>query len=67
MFDPDKLYLANDPALAVIGSYWTMARWRSQGQGPAFVKLGSRVAYSGAALTEWIERQTVRPGEPATA
>ena len=61
MFDDDKLYLAGDPALLVLGRPSTLAHWRSEGRGPAFIKLGSRVAYSGEALKEWLAAQTVRP------
>lgn len=62
MFDPNKLYLTSDPALKVIASYSTMAHWRVEGRGPAFVKLGPRrVAYQGSELNAWLERRTVRP------
>ncbi|MCE2492754.1 MAG: hypothetical protein J4F40_09120 [Alphaproteobacteria bacterium] len=61
MFDPNKLYFANDPALSALAPYSTMAHWRCEGRGPAFIKIGSRVAYSGKALNDWIESQTVRP------
>ena len=66
MFNEDKLYLANDPALRPLGSYMTFAHWRNEGRGPAYVKLGRRVAYSGRALNEWLESRTVQPtGEDA--
>ena len=39
----------------------TLANWRSQGKGPAFVRLGKRVAYRGRDLNDWIDAQTVRP------
>ena len=61
MFDETKLYPASDEALAAIGPYSTLAHWRSQGRGPAFVKLGSKVAYTGKALNEWLKAQTVQP------
>ena len=61
MFDEDKLYLTNDPALKVLGPYSTLAHWRSEGRGPAFIKLGQRVAYSGKALNEWLAARTVVP------
>lgn len=61
MFDNQKLYLTDDPALRVIGPYSTLAHWRSEGRGPSFVKLGSRVAYAGRDLNDWIASQTVRP------
>ncbi len=61
IFDENKLYLTDDPALAALGPYSTLAHWRSEGRGPAFIKLGSRVAYSGRDLNEWLETRTVRP------
>ena len=61
MFDDDRLYLAGDPALLVLGRPSTLAHWRSEGRGPAFIKLGSRVAYRGCDLNEWLAAQTVRP------
>ena len=36
----------------------TLARWRHEGQGPKFVKLGRRlVAYRAGDLREWIQAQ----------
>ena len=61
MFDPDKLYLATDAALRAIAPASTMAHWRCEDRGPAYVKLGLKVAYRGRDLTDWIEAQTVRP------
>ena len=61
MFDESKLYLAGDPALRAIAPYSTMAHWRCEGRGPAFIKIGSRVAYSGRALNRWLDERTVQP------
>ena len=62
MFDPDKLYLTDDPALKVLGPYSTLAHWRSEGRGPAFIRIGGkRVAYRGADVNKWLESQTVHP------
>ena len=61
MFDDHKLYLAGDPALLVLGRPSTLAHWRSEGRGPAFIKLGARVAYRGSDLNEWLVSRTVRP------
>lgn len=61
MFDPDKLFTPDDPLMRQIGPTGTLANWRSQGKGPAFVRLGKRVAYRGRDLNDWIEAQTVRP------
>ena len=61
MFQNDKLYLTGDPALKALGPYSTLAHWRSEGRGPAFIKLGSKVAYRGSDLNEWLNRQRVEP------
>ena len=61
MFEPDKLYLANDLALRPLGSRQTLAHWRHEGRGPAFVRLGRRIAYRGSDLNRWLESRTVQP------
>lgn len=61
MFDNERLYLAGDPALDVFGTASTRAHWRSEGRAPAYLRLGSRIAYRGADLNDWIEAQIVRP------
>ncbi|MCY4394791.1 MAG: DNA-binding protein [Rhodospirillaceae bacterium] len=60
MFDPEKLYLSDDPALDILGKPQTRAHWRSEGVGPPYVKFGGRVAYRGRDLNEWVESQVVR-------
>ena len=67
MFDHGKFYLTDDPALRVLGPYSTLAHWRCEGRGPAYVKFGSRVAYAGAALNEWIGSRTIQPTEKKAA
>lgn len=61
MFQDDKLYLTSDPALKAIGPYSTLSHWRSEGRGPAFIKLGSKVAYRGSDLNSWLTSRTVEP------
>ena len=61
MFDETKIYMAGDPVLRAIGPYSTLAHWRSEGRGPAFIKLGHKVAYSGKALNDWLLARTVVP------
>ncbi len=65
MFDPKKLYFTNDPELLALMPYSTAAHMRSDGRGPAFVKIGSRVAYRGADLNSWLDSRTVRPQQAA--
>ena len=38
----------------------TYAKWRVDGCGPDFVKLGRRVFYTSGALRSWIKNQTRR-------
>ena len=61
MFDEAKLYPASDLALTAIAPYSTMAHWRCEGRGPAYIKVGPRVMYSGADLNRWLEKQRVEP------
>ena len=61
MFDSDKLYFTDSPELKALAPYSTMAHWRSEGRGPAFIKIGSRVGYSGKALNHWLAARTVEP------
>jgi predicted DNA-binding transcriptional regulator AlpA len=40
---------------AYIGlSVQTLARWRHEGRGPSFVKIGRKVAYQTAAIRQWL-------------
>ena len=61
MFDESRLYPANDPALTTIAPYSTMAHWRSEGRGPAYIKVGPRVMYTGADLNRWLDERRVEP------
>ena len=66
MFDPAKIYWTDDAELLRLGRPSTLAHWRCEGKGPAFVKLGGkRIGYRGAALNKWLDEQTVSPGRPA--
>ena len=61
MFDESRLYPAKDPALLAIAPYSTMAHWRCEGRGPAFMKIGPRVMYSGRDLNAWLVKHRVTP------
>jgi predicted DNA-binding transcriptional regulator AlpA len=39
----------------------TLARWRSEGHGPPYVKLGKKVYYRVGDLRSWIDGQGVTP------
>jgi len=36
----------------------TLERWRAEGTGPAYVKLGRKIGYTGAAIKEFLRQQT---------
>ena len=36
----------------------TLERWRTTGQGPAFIKVGRRVFYAESSIATWLGRQT---------
>ena len=56
MGDEDKLVISEEAAAQMLGlSPRTLQRWRCQGRGPRFTKLGKRVAYSPAALRTYVE------------
>lgn len=65
MFDPDRLYPTDAPELRALASRGTMAIWRFEGRGPAWIKLGGagRVLYEGRALNEWLDVYRVQPVE----
>ena len=65
MFSETNIYMAGDPALRAIAPYSTMAHWRCEGRGPAFIKIGPRVAYRGRDLNAWLDARTVQPLEAA--
>jgi hypothetical protein len=55
----DVLYTQREAAeILRLGSARSLERWRRTGEGPAFVKLGHRVAYRQSDLNAYIEQQT---------
>ena len=58
-FEDDVFYHARDPKLSLIASYPTMAKWRSQGAGPTFHRMGGRIYYRGDHLNQYIRDNEV--------
>jgi predicted DNA-binding transcriptional regulator AlpA len=50
----------NDVSDVTGASTVTLARWRRQGIGPRFVKLGRKVFYPRDALADWIKAREAR-------
>ena len=44
----------------------TLARWRSEGQGPKFIKVGRRVAYRAGDVRAWLHDRTYAHTAQAT-
>ena len=60
-FNPDEHYRPTDPAVT---KYWatnTLANMRATGRGPAYIKLGNRILYSGRDLNSYLEACRVEP------
>jgi predicted site-specific integrase-resolvase len=58
----DELVISEERAAEALGlSARTLQRWRVEGRGPAFVKLGKRVAYTRGALRRYV-KQSERTG-----
>ncbi|MDR1633995.1 MAG: helix-turn-helix domain-containing protein [Bifidobacteriaceae bacterium] len=41
----------------------TLARWRCDGKGPSYSKIGKHVRYRQADLDAWVETETIHPRE----
>ena len=60
-FDDDEHYRPTDPAVARFWAAKTLANLRTARRGPAYIKLGGRVLYSGRDLNRYIEHCRVEP------
>ena len=61
MFDDSKLYPTGDPDLEKFAPASTLASWRHEGRGPAYVKFGKRIMYRGEDLNRFIEEHRIVP------
>lgn len=53
--EKDRVYTDLQAGQILNKSVTTLARWRIQGSGPRFVKIGRSVGYRGAAILAYIE------------
>ena len=56
--DGDALFTPTEAAAYLRSNTRTLERWRITGNGPAFVKIGRKIAYTGAALGKFVAAQT---------
>lgn len=59
--NPDALLTEREAAVVLGVKPKTLANWRGQGKGPAYVKLGRPVRYRAGTLTEWLQAHTRGP------
>lgn len=59
--------LSEREAAAYLGPFTPRAlqNWRLRGEGPAFLKVGSRIAYDVADLDVWLAARRVEPKQAA--
>lgn len=60
-FDPGAFYSPDDVVSKGFAAKQTLAKWRHEKRGPAYVKSGSRILYSGKDLLNWLEANRVEP------
>ena len=66
MFQPDRLYLTDDPdLLAILEGKHSRQSWRCEKRGPAYMKAGKRVYYRGDDLNAFLNRHRVEPRDAA--
>jgi excisionase family DNA binding protein len=56
-----ELLTTNDAARLLNVSTVTLEKWRGQGKGPEYVKMGRAVRYKRDALEEFIKEKTIEP------
>ncbi|MCL5776438.1 helix-turn-helix domain-containing protein [Limibaculum sp. FT325] len=63
--ESDCYYSPSANEMRTIGAVQTLARWRHEGKGPAYIKSGSRVLYLGADVLAWLAARRVENDEVA--
>lgn len=61
-------FLSEKKAAACMDAHpQTLKRWRAQGRGPKFLRLGGRIRYTPQAIQEYISSCVIDPATAATA
>lgn len=60
--DSNAFYPPTAPELRPVAAVQTLARWRHEGTGPAYLKAGSRVLYHGRDVLDWLSKRRIQPG-----
>lgn len=66
ILDDDRVFFPEDPEMRIFGSVEKLAQWRHRNRGPAFIRIGRRIAYHGTDLNAYLSAQRTDPnGEAA--
>ncbi|WP_305972079.1 MULTISPECIES: helix-turn-helix domain-containing protein [unclassified Mameliella] len=65
ILDDDRVFFPEDPEMRLFGSVEKLAQWRHRNRGPAFIRIGRRIAYHGSDLNAYLEAQRVDPNGEA--
>ena len=57
--DDDPIVTSNEFADSIDHSPRTVQRWRTTGEGPAYIKLGKRVFYQRSVIQAWLRGKTI--------
>ena len=58
--EPESYYNTSSPELRKIAAKQTLAKWRHEGRGPSYIKIGSKILYKGSDALQWLESQKIR-------
>ena len=61
MFEANRYYTTEDDELTAIWSASTLANWRYERRGPAYIKTGRRILYAGEDLNKFLASRRVDP------
>ena len=66
-FDETKLYPTDDPELLKLFSRSTLAGWRHEKKGPAYLRVGKRCFYHGRDLNAFLSRNRIETRDSGLA
>ena len=58
--EPNEIYEPDSVQLSLIGKPQTLARYRHEGRGPNYLKLGKKILYRGQDIIIWLNKHEVR-------
>ncbi len=65
IFKQDRVFFPEDPEMRVLGTVEKLAQWRHRNRGPAFIRIGRRIAYHGSDLNAYLSAHRIDPSQEA--